>query len=227
MRACFSSGSCVHLFAVAVFCSSMADLLPAEQGKRLFGFIGAGGTAGALLGPVVTIGCRGRSVGLACSSWPPTFLEAGCVLPSLELARGEHLKRMWTSTNALSAAVPSLHCPNCSRSPHLLVVGRSMWVSLLSLGATITLFRAGANIVAADGARRGRADARLRRHRSRGGPADAWRRRSSPPARFLERFGTGVAAGALPAVYLVGFAALAFSPTLGRRARRSRSRSAG
>jgi len=26
-----------------------------KQGKRLFGFIGAGGTAGALLGPVVTI----------------------------------------------------------------------------------------------------------------------------------------------------------------------------
>ena len=33
----------------------MADLFPSEQGKRLFGFIGAGGTAGAVLGPVVTI----------------------------------------------------------------------------------------------------------------------------------------------------------------------------
>ena len=32
--------------------------------------------------------------------------------------------------------------------------------------------------------------------------------------RFLERFGCGVAAGALPAVYLVGFAVLGFSPTL-------------
>src|SRR5262249_35814853 len=44
-----------HLFAVGVFWSFMADLFTAEQGKRLFGFIGAGGTAGALLGPVVTI----------------------------------------------------------------------------------------------------------------------------------------------------------------------------
>jgi AAA family ATP:ADP antiporter len=33
-------------------------------------------------------------------------------------------------------------------------------------------------------------------------------------ARFLERFGSGAAAGALPAVYLVGFAVLGFSPTL-------------
>src|SRR5580693_6596523 len=43
------------LFAVAVFWSFMADIFTADQGKRLFGFIGAGGTAGALLGPVITI----------------------------------------------------------------------------------------------------------------------------------------------------------------------------
>src|SRR6202023_2790311 len=47
--------SVFNLFAVAVFWSFMADLFTSEQGKRLFGFIGAGGTAGALLGPVVTI----------------------------------------------------------------------------------------------------------------------------------------------------------------------------
>ena len=48
--------SVFNLFAVAVFWSFMADLFTAEQGKRLFGFIGAGGTAGGLLGPVITIG---------------------------------------------------------------------------------------------------------------------------------------------------------------------------
>ena len=48
--------SVFNLFAVAVFWSFMADLFSSEQGKRLFGFIGAGGTAGALLGPMITIG---------------------------------------------------------------------------------------------------------------------------------------------------------------------------
>src|ERR1700739_706497 len=48
--------SVFSLFAVAVFWSFMADLFTAEQSKRLFGFIGAGGTAGALLGPIITIG---------------------------------------------------------------------------------------------------------------------------------------------------------------------------
>ena len=47
--------SVFNLFAVAVFWSFMADLFSSEQGKRLFGFIGAGGTAGALLGPTITI----------------------------------------------------------------------------------------------------------------------------------------------------------------------------
>src|ERR1700750_1091130 len=47
--------SVFNLFAVAVFWSFMADLFTSEQAKRLFGFVGAGGTAGALLGPTITI----------------------------------------------------------------------------------------------------------------------------------------------------------------------------
>src|ERR1700685_256044 len=45
--------SVFNLFAVAVFWSFMADLFTAEQSKRLFGFIGAGGTGGGLPGPVI------------------------------------------------------------------------------------------------------------------------------------------------------------------------------
>ena len=39
------------LFAVSVFWSFMADVYSSEQGKRLYGFIAAGGSAGALAGP--------------------------------------------------------------------------------------------------------------------------------------------------------------------------------
>ena len=59
-RGCSSSGSaCSYLFAVSVFWSFMADLFSSEQGKRLFGFIAAGGSAGALAGPALTIGLAG------------------------------------------------------------------------------------------------------------------------------------------------------------------------
>ena len=47
--------SVFNLFAVSVFWSFMADLYASEQGKRLFGFIAAGGSAGALLGPALTV----------------------------------------------------------------------------------------------------------------------------------------------------------------------------
>jgi len=46
--------SVFNLFVVSVFWSFMADLYSTEQAKRLYGFIAAGGTAGAIAGPFVT-----------------------------------------------------------------------------------------------------------------------------------------------------------------------------
>ena len=46
--------SIFNMFAVAVFRSFMVDIFTSEQGKRLFGFIGIGGTLGALLGSWVS-----------------------------------------------------------------------------------------------------------------------------------------------------------------------------
>lgn len=43
------------LLAVSIFWSFMLDLFSAEQSKRLFGFIAAGGSTGALVGPTITI----------------------------------------------------------------------------------------------------------------------------------------------------------------------------
>lgn len=46
--------SVYNIFIVSVFWSFMVDLYTNEQGKRLFGMIAAGGTAGALTGPTLT-----------------------------------------------------------------------------------------------------------------------------------------------------------------------------
>jgi len=43
-----------NLFAVAVFWSFMADVFDNEHAKRFYGYIGAGGTIGALVGPAIT-----------------------------------------------------------------------------------------------------------------------------------------------------------------------------
>lgn len=53
-RTFFVWASVFNLFVVSVFWSFMADIFDNAQAKRLFGFIAAGGTAGALAGPALT-----------------------------------------------------------------------------------------------------------------------------------------------------------------------------
>lgn len=48
--------SVFNLFVVSIFWSFMADLFTPDQGARLFGVIAAGGSSGALFGPLLTTG---------------------------------------------------------------------------------------------------------------------------------------------------------------------------
>jgi AAA family ATP:ADP antiporter len=48
--------SVFNLFVVSVFWSFMADIFRPEQGTRLFSIIAAGGSTGAMVGPVLTTG---------------------------------------------------------------------------------------------------------------------------------------------------------------------------
>jgi ATP:ADP antiporter, AAA family len=53
-KAFFVWVSVFNLFVVSVFWSFMADLYDTAQARRLYGFIAAGGSAGAIVGPAVT-----------------------------------------------------------------------------------------------------------------------------------------------------------------------------
>jgi ATP:ADP antiporter, AAA family len=46
--------SVFNLFVVSIFWSYMVDVFTPDQAKRLFGFVAAGGTMGALVGPLIT-----------------------------------------------------------------------------------------------------------------------------------------------------------------------------
>jgi ATP:ADP antiporter, AAA family len=201
--------SVFNLFAVAVFWSFMADLFSAEQGKRLFGFIGAGGTAGALFGPVITIGLSAPLGAVNLLIAAAMFLEAAvfCVyrLERVVVApTSVDVEREGLGGSAFAAL------PELVRSPYLM--GVAAWVSLLSFGATIAYF-AQANIVSASihGAA---AQTRLFASIDLAVGLLSLATQVLVTGRVLRRFGTGIAAGALPAVYLVGFAALAITPIL-------------
>jgi AAA family ATP:ADP antiporter len=54
--------SVYNLFVVSIFWSVLAEHFSSEQGRRLFGFIAAGGTAGALAGPALAALLSGMGV---------------------------------------------------------------------------------------------------------------------------------------------------------------------
>lgn len=83
--------SVLNLFMVSVFWSFLLELFNAGQVKRLFGVIAAGGTAGALGGPLLTdllVGMLGNSGIL--------FVGAGMFALAVLLQRA--LLRIWTHT---------------------------------------------------------------------------------------------------------------------------------
>ena len=201
--------SVFNLFAVAVFWSFMADLYTAEQAKRLFGFIGAGGTAGALLGPVVTILLSAPLGPVNLLIAAAAFLEAAvfCVhrVERVANAPTDADSRQERVGGGAFAALPEL-----IGSPYLL--GVATWVSLLSFGATIAYF-VQANIVSTtihDAATQTRLFAGI----DLAVGLLSLATQVFATAKFLKRFGTGISAAALPAVYVVGFAAVAIAPIL-------------
>ena len=201
--------SVFNLFAVAVFWSFMADLFSSEQGKRLFGFIGAGGTAGALLGPSITIG-------LSFPLGPANLLIVAIVF--LELAvfciyRLEGVANVQTRTAAKERLIGGsafAALTELMRSPYLL--GIALWVSLLSFGATILYFQQ-ANIVATT-VHGAAAQTRIFASIDLAVGLLTLATQVLITSQLLRRFGTGRAAGALPAIYVVGFAALASATSL-------------
>lgn len=80
--------SVLNLFIVSVFWSFLLELYDAEQTRRLFGVIAAGGTAGALVGPLLTdliVGVVGNSGVL--------FMGAGFFVVAIGCQRA--LLRIW------------------------------------------------------------------------------------------------------------------------------------
>jgi AAA family ATP:ADP antiporter len=208
-RAFFVWVSVFNFFAVAVFWSFMADIFTSEQGKRLFGFIGAGGTAGGLLGPLITIAFSVRLGPTNLLLVAIVFLEllVFCVYrleSCVALWPGRHhdARRIGGSIFSGFAALV--------RSRYLL--GVAVWVSLLSFGGTI-LYLEQANIVAATVHGAG-AQTRIFAGIDLTVGLLTLATQVFATGQLLKRFGTGVTAGALPAVYIIGFAVLALVPSL-------------
>jgi AAA family ATP:ADP antiporter len=212
--------SVFNLFAVSVFWSFMADLYASEQGKRLFGFIAAGGSAGALLGPAIT-------VGLAVPLGPVNLLIVAMLLLEAAVlcaARLESGAPQLQSERRPAPAAVSVSTPEAAglgggwlagismvlRSPYL--AGIALWVALLSLAGTFLYFQQ-ANIVAAasdDPAVRTRIFATI----DLAIGILTIIVQFIVTGRLITRFGAGPAAAFLPLVFTFGFLVLWLTPML-------------
>ncbi len=79
--------SVFNLFVVSVFWALLVDLFSAEQGKRLFGFVAAGASLGAILGSAVT-------ASLAAFVSPAVLLLAAALLMEVAVFCARQLGRL-------------------------------------------------------------------------------------------------------------------------------------
>jgi AAA family ATP:ADP antiporter len=103
--------SVFNLFVVSVFWSFMADIFRPEQGTRLFSVIAAGGSTGAMVGPLLTTGL--------------TYLVP---IPALMLVSASLLGVCWFCINALDRW--SKQQPVSSVEGRGKAIGGSMWAGM-------------------------------------------------------------------------------------------------
>jgi AAA family ATP:ADP antiporter len=138
-KAFFVWVSVFNLFAVSLFWSFMADIFDTAQARRLYGFIAAGGTAGALAGPSLTAAC----VVLVGVKGMVLVSAAFLVLAIVAILR----LRAWAEANGVSP--PAVHEPalggsalagivDVIRSPYL--IGICLFLFCYSLLSTLLYF---------------------------------------------------------------------------------------
>jgi AAA family ATP:ADP antiporter len=216
-RIFFIWASVYNLFVVSVFWQLNVDLFTPEQGKRLFGFIAAGATIGAIVGSAVT-------ASLARYVSPTLLLLGAAVL--LEIAV--------FSVGRLARLSPALHrhpadgdaaqeddrpvggtiwagIAHAFRSPYLLSV--SAFLLLYAVTSTFVYFQQAA-IVSHSFASRG-AQTSFFASVDLGVNSLALVIQLFFTGRIIVLLGVALTLAILPALTMIGFAALALSPGLG------------
>ena len=205
--------SVYNLFVISVFWSFLADLFTSEQGKRLFAFIAAGGTLGAILGP-------GMTVLLAVPLGPVNlflvsvlFLEAAvyCIHKLLQAPPGGDLPDRPAQTEKAPIGGSVLAgARHVFRTPYLLAI--CGYVLLFTATSTFIYFHQ-LTLVAetfSDPGERTRVFALIDHIVG----ILTVIVQLAVTGRLLTRFGLGIGLAALPALTLVGFLAFAFLPFL-------------
>ena len=211
-RLFFNWTSVFNLFVVSVFWAFMTDIFRTGQGKRLFGFIGLGGTLGGILGSTMTTVLAERLGPVNLLLLSALFLELAlrCVRILGRRVTNEGISSVEDEEVAMGGGVLA-GITSAFRSPYLLAIILFMFLFTFS---NTSLYFQQADIVS--------------RHFSDPGTRTAFFARidlfvnlvtlftqAFLTGRIIKWFGLGVALAILPLVTIVGFGVLGAVPTLG------------
>jgi ATP:ADP antiporter, AAA family len=206
----FVWASVFNLFVVSLFWILLSDLYRTDQAKRLYGFIAAGGSAGALAGPLITQSLvttlGANNLLLVSALFLASATLAAIVLRRLFVEIGEDQgEDLPIGQGLLAGAVAAW------RSPYIFRI--ALWILLANLVETL-FYLEQSRIVGetlADRNARVQLFARIDLAVS----ILTILAQVFLTGRVLERFGVGIAAAALPVSAAVGLVMLTISPTLG------------
>jgi ATP:ADP antiporter, AAA family len=202
--------SVFNMFVVSLFWALMADLFSMEGSKRRFGLVAAGGSAGAIVGPLLTASLAER-LGPG-----PLLLVAACILSAATLAVARVGRRPGGAAAGRERDDGVLGGSLWEgfglvlRSPQLL--GISGYIVLYSAVSTFLYFEQ-ANIVQAamsDGGQRTRLFAQIDLATN----VLAIALQALATAGLVRRFGVGFMLVVVPAIGVLCFGALAIAPVL-------------
>ena len=206
-RAFYVWVSVFNLFVVSVFWSVTVDSFGTAQSKRLFGLIGLGGTAGAIVGAGLTALLAERIGETNLLPVSAVLLLAACVC----------IMRLGTTGSGFIAhpdeplrGTVLAGVSHVARSPYL--AGICLYLFIYSLSSTFAYFIQAAIVDGAVPDRAGRTVVFAR--------IDVLVNTAAIviqlffTGRIMTRFGVGATLAVLPAVTIVGFTALALAPSL-------------
>ena len=206
-RIFFVWGSIFNLFVISLFWSVMSEVWQSGQAKRLYGFIAAGGSIGAMTGPFI-------AQSLVTRIGTDNLLLISAVFLALALVLSLRLRTLIAGAGVQGeAAVPDgsgilAGALMVARSPYLMAI--ALWVFLANLILT-HFYLEQARIVGAaivDRAARvqllGRIDLTV--------SVVTIVLQILATGRVMSRFGLGLATACLPLVAIGGFIALAIAP---------------
>lgn len=208
----FNWTSVFNLFVVSVFWAFMADIFRSDQGKRLFGFIGVGGTLGAILGSTLTTVLAGALGPVNLLLVSALFLELAllCVRALGRRVRADGVERDEDEERIIGGGVLA-GISSAFRSPYLL--GIILFMFLFTFSSTSMYFQ--------------QADIVSRHFQDPGVRTSFFARidllvnlltlftQAFLTGRIIKWFGLGVALAILPMVTVLGFGLLGLMPTLG------------